>query len=330
MEFVSIGENNLQVSRIAFGAWAIGGWLWGGADKKEAVKAIETSLDYGMSSFDTAPVYGFGQSEELIGQTLKGKRNKVQILSKCGLRWDLEEGHLHMKTQDNDGHPQDVLRVGRKKDVIAECESSLKRLQTDYIDLYQLHWPDPLTPISETMEAMEILLQQGKIRAAGVCNYNKAQTEEAENHIALASNQVPYSMLRRDIEKELVPHCLESGTAILAYSPLQRGLLTGKITPGYIFNDGDTRPKTVHFQEKNIKRTNDFLKKIKPIADSHKATIAQLVIRWTLEQPAISVALVGARNAQQTIENAQAIFVDLSEAELQIVDKELNKLELVS
>ena len=330
MEFVAIGEDHLQVSRIAFGAWAIGGWLWGGADKKEAVKAIETSLDYGMSSFDTAPVYGFGQSEELIGQTLKGKRDKIQILSKCGLRWDLKEGHLHMKTQDNDGNPQDVLRVGRKKDVIAECESSLKRLQTDYIDLYQLHWPDPRTPISETMEAMEILLQQGKIRAAGVCNFNKAQTEEAENHIALASNQVPYSMLRRDIEKELVPHCLESGTAILAYSPLQRGLLTGKITPDYVFNEGDTRPQTVHFQKENIKRTNDFLKKIKPIANSHKATIAQLVIRWTLEQSAIAIALVGARNAQQTIENAQAIFIDLSEDELHIVDKELNKLELAS
>ena len=330
MEFVSIGEANLQLSRIAFGAWAIGGWLWGGADKDEALRAIEASIDCGMSSFDTAPVYGFGQSEELIGQALKGKRDKVQILTKYGLRWDLEKGHLHMSTQDNDGNPRDVLRVGRKDSIIAECEASLKRLQTDYIDLYQIHWPDPLTPISETMEAMEILLQQGKIRAVGVCNYSKSQTEEAEKYIALASNQVPYSMLRRDIEAELVPHCLESGTAILAYSPLQRGLLTGKITPDYVFNEGDTRPKTTHFQKENIKRTNDFLNKIKPIADAHKSTLAQLVIRWTLEQPAIAVALVGARNAKQAIENAQAIFVGLAADELQTINEALDKFELVS
>jgi aryl-alcohol dehydrogenase-like predicted oxidoreductase len=200
-------------------------------------------------------------------------------------------------------------------------------LKTDYIDLFQIHWADESTSIAETMEALALLQQQGKIRAAGVCNYSLGQMKEAEKTIKLASDQVPYSMVLRDIEKELVPYALEHKKSIIAYSPLQRGLLTGKIKPGHQFGEGDTREGNRFYTEESIIKVNAFLDTLRPLAAEKKASLAQLVIRWTIEQPAITVALVGARNAEQAVQNAKAIEVKLSKEDIGFINQQIaNKL----
>ncbi|WP_431214969.1 aldo/keto reductase [Puia sp. P3] len=177
-----------------------------------------------------------------------------------------EEGDFAFKSQDNDGKPLDIYKYGGKESIIKECEDSLRRLKTDYIDLYQQHWPDVTTPIPETMEALAQLIKSGKVRAAGVSNYDRAQMTEAEKTLKLASDQVPYSMVRRDIEQELVPYCIENKKSILAYSPLQRGVLTGKIRPGYTFNEGDNRGDSKYFTGGNLTRINAFLEELRPLA----------------------------------------------------------------
>jgi len=330
MEYRQIGQSGIQASAITFGAWAIGGWMWGGADRDQALKAILASYEYGVTTIDTAPVYGQGLSEEILGDALKIlPRDKVQVLTKFGLRWDLKEGSLHFSLDNDEGNAQDVYRYARKESVILECENCLRRLGTDYIDLFQLHWPDPTTPIEETMEAVLQLQQQGKIRAAGVSNYSVEQMQTAEKIISLASNQVPYSMVRRDIEKEILPYCIENKKAVIVYSPLQRGLLTGKIKPGHIFNDGDTRGGDRFYSAENIKRINAYLDELRPLAADKNASLAQLVIAWTLKQSGITLALVGARNPEQAIQNAKASDVILSAEEIKLIDEKLNKLELV-
>lgn len=330
MEFRQLGESDLKVSAITFGAWAIGGWMWGGAERKDAVEAIKASIEEGVTSIDTAPIYGQGLSEEIVGEALKGMdRSKVQILTKFGMRWDLAKGEFGFKSKDNDGKDIDIYKYAGKESVILECENSLKRLGTDYIDLLQIHWPDATTPIEETFEAVALLKQQGKIREAGVCNYNVEQMKKAETVVKLASNQVPFSMVERNIEKETVPYCIEHKKGILAYSPLQRGLLTGKIKPGHQFGEGDTRPGSKYYKEENLSRINAFLDQIRPMAESKNATLAQLVIRWTIERPGITVALVGARDANQAIQNARAINVKLAAEEIKYINDKLYQLALV-
>lgn len=179
------------------------------------------------------------------------------------------------------------------------------------------------------METLAELIRQGKVRYAGVCNYDVSQMQEAEKYINLASNQVSYSMVKRDIEEEVIPHCINNNKAILAYSPLERGLLSGKMKPGHHFNEGDHRAELHFFNDENLTRTNAFLEKIKPLADEKNATLAQLVIRWTIEQPGITIALVGARNAEQAIQNARAIEVSLNQDDISFINRELDKLELV-
>jgi aryl-alcohol dehydrogenase-like predicted oxidoreductase len=245
------------------------------------------------------------------------------------MRWDEKKGELDFKSTDNAGHPIDIYRYAGKDSVIKECEDSLRRLGTDYIDLYQIHWPDSTTPVEETMEALAKLLQQGKIRAAGVSNFSAALMAEAENTLSLASNQVPYSMVERTIEEELVPYCLKNNKAIIAYSPLQRGLLTGKIKPDHVFAAGDHRPTTSFFKPENIRRIDDFLDRLKTLAGYKNVLLSQLVLRWTIEQPGITVALAGARNKEQAIENAKAAYLDLTSGEIAFIDGELKKLELV-
>jgi aryl-alcohol dehydrogenase-like predicted oxidoreductase len=329
MEKVQLGSSEVYITPITFGAWAIGGWMWGGVDKKDAIDAIESSLEVGISSIDTAPIYGFGLSEELVGKAIKGKRDKVEVLTKYGMVWDSTKGDFYFDSTHIDGYPVKIYRYASKESIIRECELSLKRLKTDYIDLYQIHWSDRTTPIEESMEAVQLLIQQGKVKAAGVCNFNLEQTISVVASIDLASNQVPYSMLRRDIEAELLPWCKEKNVSILAYSPLQRGLLTGKITPGYKFGEGDTRPSMPRFSAQNIQRVNAFLEEIRPIAKSYNASLSQLVIAWTLKQPGITVALVGARNREQVEENAGAMKLTLSKEDVKEITKELNKLKLV-
>jgi aryl-alcohol dehydrogenase-like predicted oxidoreductase len=330
MEKRKLGNSGIEVTPITFGAWAIGGWMWGGADRNDAVEAIKASYNLGVTSIDTAPAYGQGLSEEIVGEAIKGiPRDKVQLLTKFGLRWDVAEGEFFFKSQDNAGNPIDMYKLASRKSIMHECENSLKRLGTDYIDLFQIHWPDGTTPIAETMEALQRLTEQGKIRAAGVCNYSVAQMTEAEKVISLASNQVPYSMVNRDIEHDIVPYAIRHNKAIIAYSPLQRGLLTGKVKPERRFNEGDTRDGNAFFSLENVIEVNSFLDKLKPLTESKKASLAQLVIRWTIEQPGITIALVGARNAEQAIENAGAANIRLSSDEMEFIKAELGKLELV-
>jgi aryl-alcohol dehydrogenase-like predicted oxidoreductase len=325
------GQSGLEVSVITFGAWAAGGWMWGGTERSDAVKAIKESYDAGVTSIDTAPIYGQGLSEEIVGEAIKGiPRDKVQILTKFGMRWDLAKGDFAMHSKKNNGQAIDIYKYAGKESIIKECEDSLQRLGTDYIDLYQIHWPDKTTPIAETMEAVSQLIQQGKVRYAGVCNYNADQMREAADSIHLASNQVPYSMVKRGIEAETVPYCLEHGKAILAYSPLERGLLTGKMKPGHPFSADDHRAKLHFYKDENLQRVNAFLDKIKPLADDKGATLGQLVLRWTVEQPGITIALAGARDAQQALQNAAAMDFELTPEEIIFINGHLNPLELVS
>ena len=330
MIYRKLGNSDLSISAITFGAWAAGGWMWGGTEQNDSVNAIKAAYDLGVTSIDTAPAYGQGKSEEIIGEAIKSlPRDKIQILTKYGLRWDTDKGQFYFESKNDQGETIHLHKYATKESIVKECEESLQRLGTDYIDLYQIHWADPTTPIQETMEAISMLIEQGKVRYAGVCNYDVTLMKEAEKYINLVSDQVPYCMVRRDIEKELVPYVLENKKSILAYSPLQRGLLTGKMKPGYKFGEGDHRDGLFYFSDENIRRTNDFLNKIKPIADEKNATLAQLVIRWTIEQPGITIALVGARNPKQAEENAKAAEIKLSQEEITFISGELEKLELV-
>jgi aryl-alcohol dehydrogenase-like predicted oxidoreductase len=316
METRKLGQSDLEVTVLAFGAWAIGGSLWGGSDSKEAVKAIETAVDNGMTTIDTASIYGFGLSEELVGKAIKGKRDKVQILTKFGMSWEGTQGEFYFDSKDNSGKDVKIYRHASKEKVLRDCDDSLRRLRTDYIDLFQIHWSDPSTPVSETMEALEILIKNGKIRAGGVCNYSTDLMREAVAVFKIASEQVPFSMVRRDIEKDIAPFCIENNIGILAYSPLQRGLLTGKMKKNHIFKDGDSRPSTPYFKEPNFSEILGFIEKIKPVADDRNVTMSQLVLNWTINQQGITCVLAGARNPAQVLDNIGAADFNLSKEEI--------------
>lgn len=329
MEYRKLGESDLELSVITFGAWAAGGWMWGGSEPKAAIEAIKASYDLGVTSIDTAPIYGQGLSEEIVGQAIKDlPRDRVQVLTKYGMRWNLQQGTFGFKSKNNEGKDIDIYKYAGKESIFKECEDSLRRLGTDYIDLYQIHWPDVTTPIEESMEAVQRLIEQGKVRYAGVCNYNDEQMKSAEKVISLVSNQVPYSMVNRQIEEVVIPYCLANKKSILAYSPMERGLLTGKMKPGHQFAEGDHRASVRFFAEENIRRVNSFLDKIKPLAEEKKATLGQLVLRWTIEKPGITIALAGARNVEQATQNARATEVKLSADEMNFINKELDELVL--
>jgi aryl-alcohol dehydrogenase-like predicted oxidoreductase len=329
MQYRKLGHSDLEISVVTFGAWAAGGWMWGGTERSEAVKAIRSSYDVGVTSIDTAPVYGQGLSEEIVGEAIQDlPRDKVQILTKYGMRWDLAKGDFAMHSKDNEGNEIEIYKYAAKESIIKECEDSLKRLGTDYIDLYQIHWHDKTTPIEETMEAVSLLIKQGKVRYAGVCNYDANLMREAAKYLNLVSDQVPYSMVKRDIEKETVPYCLENNKSILAYSPLERGLLTGKMKPGYKFGADDHRADLYFYKDENLKSVETFLNTIKPLADDKQASLGQLVIRWTVEQPGITIALVGARNSEQALQNAKAMDIKITSEELNFITDALNKLHL--
>jgi len=331
MEIRNLGNSDVKVSAIAFGAWAIGGWMWGGAEHKDAIAAIHASLEEGVTSIDTAPIYGQGRSEEIVGEALSSiSRDKVQILTKFGMTWEGSKGQFAFDSEDNSGKAIKIYKYAGKESVIRECENSLKRLRTDYIDLYQIHWPDNTTPIDETFEAVLRLKEQGKIRAAGVCNYDVAQVKAADAVVDIVSNQVPFSMVERSIDTEILPYCKGSGKSILAYSPLQRGILTGKIKPGHVFKPGDHRPTTKFYQPANIESINTFLDQLRPMAAMKNATLAQLVLRWTIDYPGITVALAGARDANQAIQNAKAAQIKLEPGEIDFINKHLSSLKIVS
>ncbi|MCF3107405.1 aldo/keto reductase [Niabella sp. CC-SYL272] len=328
MEYRKLGDTNLELSVITHGAFAIGGHMWGGNEKQDSINSIHASLDHGVTSIDTAPFYGFGLSEALVGDAIKGKdRSRIQLLTKFGLVWDGSnkgKGVFFFEATDN-GNALPVYKYASRENVIKETEASLTRLGTDYIDLLQLHWPDASTPISETMEALELLIQQGKIRAAGVSNYDIAQLQEAAQTLKPASNQVSYSMLNRSIEKDLVPYALETHTGIIAYSPMERGLLTGKYFKEHRLTSDDHR--NGYFTQFDLEKVKTLLQSMEPIARNKGATLAQLVLRWTTLQPGISVVLAGARNAAQAIANAEAINLELNPEELQLIHQQLAGLQ---
>lgn len=322
----TIGTSKVSVSPLTLGTFAIGGFMWGGNEKKDSLEAIEAAIENGITSIDTAPVYGFGLSEQIVGEAIKKfDRSKIEVLTKFGLVWgEQASGDFFFEGEEN-GKKFPVLRNGKKESVIREVEASLKRLQTDYIDLIQLHWPDPQTPISETMEAMARLLEQGKVKAVGVSNYQLAQLEEGLKTTTIHSNQVAYSMLNRSIETELLPFAQENNIGIIAYSPLERGLLTGKYT-GQASSLSQTDHRNSYFQKFDEAQLKALLHTLQDIADSNNCSITQLVLAWTMAQKGITTVLGGARNRAQAEHNAKALQVSLNEHDQQTIRLFLEQL----
>lgn len=313
-----LGNSNVSITPVTMGAWAIGGWMWGGNEEKDSIAAIRAYVANGVTSIDTAPVYGFGYSEELVGKAIKNyNRDKVQILTKFGMVWDREAGDFAMNSTDNNGNPIKVYRYAGYDKIISDVELSLQRLQTDYVDLIQLHWPDTTTPIEEPMRAMEKLLKDGKAKAIGVCNYNAAQLAEAEQTVKLNSNQVPYSMLRRHIEADVIPYAQQHNLSIIAYSPMERGLLTGKYKGAETLGEGDHRNS--YFKRFDMEKVQKLLGNLKELSTKYTVSVSQLVLAWTFHQPTVAAALAGARNAQQAEENAKTMHIKISEEDLNLI-----------
>lgn len=328
MEYRKLGNTELELSTITYGAFAIGGNMWGGNEKADSIASVQASIDHGVTTIDTAPFYGFGLSEEMIGEALKSHdRSKVQLLTKFGLVWDGSnngKGDFFFDADDN-GKKIPIYKYASKTNVIKEIEESLKRLQTDYIDLLQIHWPDATTSISETMEAAETLIQQGKIRAFGVSNYSTEQIKEAQKTIKIASDQVAYSMLNRKIEAELIPFTVSENIGIIAYSPMERGLLTGKYFTDGKLKDNDHR--NGYFNQFDLQKVKTLVEELTSLAHAKEISLSQLVLRWTTLQKGISIVLAGARNAEQAISNANAMSFDLSASELEFIDQAISKLK---
>ncbi|MFS1525221.1 aldo/keto reductase [Microbulbifer sp. 2304DJ12-6] len=311
MQLRPMGSSGISASVIGLGTWAMGGWKWGGGDDKSSIDAVRASIDSGVTLIDTAPAYGLGRSEKLVGEAVKGRRDEVVLATKCGLVWHTDKGNYFL---DEDG--KKVHRYLGREAIFYEAEQSLKRLGTDYIDLYITHWQDSTTPIAETMDALLTLKKQGKIRAIGISN---ASPEDFRAYVAagqLDAIQECYSMLDRGIEHTLLPLCKQYDVAMLSYSTLALGLLSGKIGPDRVFEGDDLRLKNPRFSIENRLKIQGFLQSIQDIAKVHNLSIAQTVIAWTLAQPGITYALCGARNVKQAAENADAGMVKLAGNEL--------------
>ncbi|MBM3709416.1 MAG: aldo/keto reductase [Actinobacteria bacterium] len=323
MKFIKLGGADIEVSVVAFGAWAIGGLWWGGTDEKNSIEAIKASLENGINFIDTAPAYGKGLSEEYVAKAIKGRRDSVVIATKCGLRWDLNKGLYFFDYPSG----EQVYRFLGKESIEYELDLSLKRLKTDYIDLYQIHWQDPTTPISETMEMLLRLKDKGKIRAIGVSNASFEQIKEYLKYGVLNTDQEKYSILSRQVEKEIQPFCLKNNITMLAYSPMGRGLLTGRISTDRIFKEGDSRLSDEIFSKDNISFINKLLEKhIKPIAEKYNATYGNIAVAWVVNKPNW-VALVGARNREQAYENARAGDIMLDDEDIKNINEFINEYE---
>jgi methylglyoxal reductase len=317
-----LGASGIQASTVAFGAWALGGWRWGGSDDKTSVDALHAGIDAGINFIDTAPAYGFGHGEDVVGKAIKGRRDRVVIATKCGLSWNTTKGTLFFVSDEKGRNDAGQYRIHKTLDpdiVRADLEGSLRRLGTDYVDLYLTHWQDVTIPIEDTMALLLDLKKQGKIRAIGACNAKVEDLERYRSKSPLDANQERYSMLDRGLEQGQLPWCKKNNVAVLAYSPLHHGLLTGKITPEREFKEGDLRRGHASFTPENLKKTGLLLDRIRPIAERHGITISQLVIAWTLSQPGLTHALVGARTPQQALENARAGDVTLDPGELESI-----------
>lgn len=316
----ALGQSNIQASVVGLGTWAIGGWMWGGSSEKESLRAIHAAIDAGINLIDTAPVYGFGRSEEFVGRAIKDRRDDVVVATKCGLIWDRPEGEYFFTSDRKGRNEQGDIKVHKCLDprsIRQEVEASLKRLQIDVIDLYQTHWQTTTTPVQETMAELLALKQEGKIRAIGISNASVETLREYQQVGPVDADQEKYNMLDRDQEQVMLPVCQREAIAFLAYSPIAQGLLTGKIGPKRQFEKGDVRAGAARFSQENRQRVQEMLGTFKPLAEARGLTLGQLAIAWTVHQPGCSHALVGARTPQQAKENAAAGAVSLSTDELQ-------------
>jgi len=286
MEFVDIPGTSMRASRVALGTWAIGGWMWGGSDEREAIRAIHAALDRGINLIDTAPVYGFGRSEEIVGKALAvdGRRKHALIATKVGLDW-------------KDGKP---FRNARKARIIEEAENSLRRLQTDVIDLYQVHWPDPNTPIAEVADALAELHRTGKIRAIGVSNFSPTQMEEFRTVAPLHSAQPPYNLFERAVEADVLPYCHDRDIAVLAYGSLCRGLLSGSMSISSRFTGDDLRKSDPKFLNPRFEQYLAAVEELDRFAqERYGRRVIHLAARWVLDRGEMNIALWGARRADQ-------------------------------
>jgi aryl-alcohol dehydrogenase-like predicted oxidoreductase len=315
MQVREIGRSGIRASAVGLGTWAIGGWMWGGTDEDASVAAIRATIDAGVSLIDTAPAYGMGRSEEIVGKAIAGRRDEVVLATKCGLVWHTDRGNHFF---DQAGRP--VHRFLGRDSIAHELDASLRRLGTDHIDLYITHWQDPTTPIAETMDALEDLKRAGKIRAIGASNVSPADLKAYVAAGTLDAIQEQFSMVHRDIEADLVPLCLRHGVSILSYSSLALGLLTGKIGPDRTFEGDDLRIADPRYSVENRAKAVAFAEEIRPVADAHGVGVAGLVIAWTLRQPGITFALCGARSPEQARENARAGAIDLDDADIGRID----------
>jgi aryl-alcohol dehydrogenase-like predicted oxidoreductase len=289
----------------------MGGDFWGKSDDDASIDTIRASLDAGINTIDTAPVYGNGHSEEIVGKAIKGrKREDIIIATKCGI--DI------------------VGKTGRNSSpelLYKEIDASLKRLGTDYVDLYQVHWPDPNTPLEETFTALSKIVESGKVRYVGVSNYSPEQMEEASKYCEIVSLQPPYSLLQREIEDEILPYCIEKGIGVLSYGSIGAGALTGKFKTRPIFNDDDRRDKFYDFfSEENWPKTAALVDVLREIADSRGKPVVHVAINWVLKQEGITVALVGARTPEQAIMNAGAGEWSLSDEENKMINDAYDRI----
>lgn len=310
----TIGGSGISASAVGLGTWAIGGWMWGGTDERQSIAAIQASIDAGISLIDTAPAYGMGLAETIVGKAIAGRRDKVVLATKCGLVWHVNEGAYFFH---QNGKP--VHRHLGAASIRYEVEESLRRLGTDYIDHYITHWQDATTPIAETVETLVRLKQEGKIRSIGASNVSPGDLEAYIATGVLDAIQEEYSMVKRDIETTLLPLCRTNAVSVLSYSSLALGLLSGKVGPDRIFAEDDQRQGNPRFSQANRQKIARLMGVLEPVAAAHRASVAQVVIAWTIAQPGITFSLCGARDPAQAVENAAAARLRLADSELALI-----------
>ena len=316
MELRKLGASDLMISPVIFGSWAIGGWLWGGADDEQSIRAIRAAIDEGMTTIDTAPVYGMGHSERIVGEAIKGRRDQIVIATKVGPRWDRGgKGVFSQKTVTPDGKEVEIWRTLEPDSILEECDRSLRRLGVDVIDLYQCHWPDPSVPAADAMGALMSLKEQGKIRNIGVSNFPADMIADFRQYGPIVSDQPRFNLMKRDILKDVLPYCRANGIGVVAYSPMEHGILSGAARADRVYPPTDLRSKHPWYQPGNRERVNAALETIRPIAETYGVTLAQLSVNWVIGEPGVTAALVGARNPEQVRENAKAASFRLTAEE---------------
>lgn len=307
-----LGSSGILCSSVGLGTWAMGGWMWGGNDDGAAIRSIHAALDAGVNFIDTAPAYGLGHAETLVGTAIQGRRDQVVLATKCGLVWHTQRGTLFFNEEG-----KDVYRYLGKDSIAYEVEQSLARLKTDYIDLYFTHWQDATTPIAETMDALLALKKQGKIRAIGISNADETILAEYLRHGPVDAIQERYSLLDRGIEKDLIPLCRANQVSVHGYSSLALGLLAGPIDPSRVFEGDDQRKDNPRFSAANRAHLVNFFAAVEPIRAVHGCSYGQLMIAWSLSN--VDVALCGARTPAQAQDNAGAGVIELVATELQAI-----------